>query len=65
MKLLTVYYNDLDTIDKVIQRNCPYVNLPEETAETTAEEKLKNGEWLNYAIPELRSDYLIMDNIPF
>lgn len=64
MKLLTVYYNELDTIDKVIQRNCPYVNLPAETAEQTAEEKLENGEWENYAIPELRSDYIIMDNIP-
>lgn len=65
MKLVTVYYNELDVIDKVIQRDCPYLNLPADQAEYIAEQKLNEGEWHCYAIPELSTEpYLIMDNIP-
>ena len=58
-RLVHVYYNDVfvsvseDHEPYEVNSGCPYVNLPIEEAERIAGEKLENGEWHAYLIPEL------------
>ena len=58
-RLVHVYYNDVfvsvteENEPYEVYSGCPYVNLPIEEAEKIAEEKLENGEWDAYLIPEL------------
>jgi hypothetical protein len=58
-RLVQVYYNDVfvsvteDNEPYEVYDGCPYVNLPIDEAEKFAEEKLDNGEWEAYLIPDL------------
>jgi len=58
-RLVHVYYNDVfvsvseEKEPYEIYSGCPYVNLPISEAEKIAEEKIENGEWDAYLIPEL------------
>jgi hypothetical protein len=58
MKLVTIYYNDVFVSvngygeSYEIYENCPYVNIDEAIAEDYAENKIENGEWDAYLIPE-------------
>lgn len=68
-RLVTVYYNDVfvsvmeDNETYEVYSECPYVNLPIEDAERIAEEKIDNGDWDAYLIPELIKDRKIMYHI--
>lgn len=59
MRLVTVYYNDVfvsvteDEEPFEVYKDCPYVNLPYDLAEEIANDKIDNGEWMAYLIPEL------------
>lgn len=61
-RLVHVYYNDIfisvSSHDEPyeVYFDCPYVNLPIKDAERIANEKLDNGEWDSYLIPELIKD---------
>ena len=54
-RLVHVYYNDVFVSNEPyeIYSGCPYVNLPISEAERIAEEKIENGEWDAYLIPEI------------
>lgn len=68
-RLVTVYYNDVfvsvieDNEPYEVYSECPYVNLPIEDAERIAVEKVDNGDWDAYLIPELIKDRKIMYHI--
>lgn len=68
-QLVTVYYNDVfvsvtnDNEPYEVYAECPYVNLPIEYAESIAEEKIDNGDWDAYLIPELIKDRKIIYHI--
>lgn len=59
MKLVTVYYNDVfvsvteENESFEVYKDCPYVNLPYDVAEKIASDKIDNGEWMAYLIPEI------------
>lgn len=59
MRLVTVYYNDVfisvtrEDEPYEVYKDCPYVNLPADTAEDIAHEKINNHEWESFLIPEL------------
>jgi hypothetical protein len=55
IQLATIYYNDVFVSEKPfeIYKDCPYVNVPIESAEEYAEQKIENREWDAYCIPEL------------
>ena len=61
MKLVTIYYNDVFVSETryEIYDNCPYVNIQEEKAIAYAEEKINNGDWDAYCIPELTNHEVI------
>lgn len=65
MRLVTVYYNDIfiSTMEEnepyEVYKDCPYVNLPYETAEDIANEKINSHEWESYLIPELTTRQII------
>jgi hypothetical protein len=65
MRLVTVYYNDVfvstsnDDEPFEVYKDCPYVNLPYDTAEETADQKIENHDWDAYLIPELTSREVI------
>ena len=52
---VTIYYNDVFVSEKPNQvyPNCPSVSVDVENAVEFAENKLNNGEWHSYLIPEL------------
>ena len=57
MKLVTIYYNDVFVSVNgneayEVYENCPYVNIEESIAQDYAEEKIENGEWDSFLIPE-------------
>ena len=54
-RLVTIYYNDVFVSEEPneISANCPYVNMPIAEATSYADNKLENGEWDAYCIPEL------------
>lgn len=55
MKTVTIYYNDVfvSKIPNEIYKNCPYVNVSIDNAINYADNKIDNGEWDSYCIPEL------------
>jgi hypothetical protein len=55
VKLVTIYYNDVfvSAEPNEVYANCPYVNMPIAEATSYADNKLENGEWDAYCIPEL------------
>jgi hypothetical protein len=55
IQLVTIYYNDVFVSEKPfeIYKDCPYVNVPIESAEEYAEQKIENRDWDAYCIPEL------------
>jgi hypothetical protein len=61
MKLVTIYYNDVFVSETPyeIYKDCPYVNIQEEKAIDYANEKINNGDWDAYCIPELSSNKVI------
>jgi hypothetical protein len=54
-QLVTIYYNDVfvSEVPNEIYANCPYVNVPINEAIEYADNKIENGEWDSYCIPEL------------
>lgn len=58
MKLVTIYYNDVFVSVNgygepyEVYKDCPYVNIDETIAEDYANNKIENGEWNSYLIPE-------------
>jgi hypothetical protein len=57
---VTIYYNDVN--GRTIPPNCPYVKVEVEKAKQFAEDKIKNGEWYNYLIPELEQEEVTFIN---
>jgi len=57
MSLVTIYYNDVVVTKQPyeIYKNCRYVNIPIDDAVDYAENKIQNGEWYAYCIPEILS----------
>ena len=59
MELVTIYYNDVfvsvngDGEPYEVYKDCPYVNVGKSIANDYAENKIENGEWDSYLIPEL------------
>lgn len=55
MRLVTIYYNDVFVSKEPyeIYKDCAYVNVPLSEAIEYAENKLNNGDWDAYCIPEL------------
>ena len=59
MELVTIYYNDVFvSVDGYgepyeVYKDCPYVNIDKAIANDYAEDKVENGEWDSYLIPEL------------
>ena len=55
VQLATIYYNDVfvSEVPNEIYANCPYVNVPINEAIEYADNKIENGEWDSYCIPEL------------
>ena len=62
MTLVTIYYNDVFVSDHPfeIYANCPYVNVPIEEAIEYADNKIENGEWDAYCIPELVTSHEVV-----
>jgi hypothetical protein len=54
-QLVAIYYNDVfvSEVPNEIYANCPYVNVPINEAIEYADNKIENGEWDSYCIPEL------------
>ena len=59
MELVTIYYNEVFvSVDGhgepyEVYNNCPYVNIDKAIANDYAEDKIENGEWDAYLIPDL------------
>lgn len=73
MRLVTIYYNDVFvsvTGDEAyeIYDGCPYVNIDSSIAQEYAEEKIENGEWDAFLIPEFVTNkvvyHLCTDDLP-
>lgn len=65
MKIVTIYYNDVfvSDIPNEIYKDCPYVNVPMDKAVDYAEEKIENGDWDSYCIPEIvNHEVIYLDN---
>lgn len=64
MRFVTIYYNDVFVTEQPyeIYKNCPYVNIPIDVAEDYAENKIENGEWDAYCIPEIVSHKVVYHN---
>lgn len=66
MQLVTIYYNDVFVSVNghgeayEVYKDCPYVNIDKATAEDYAENKIENGEWDAYLIPDLIQDTKII-----
>ena len=54
-KIVTIYYNDVFVSEtpNEIYENCPYVNIAANFAIEYADNKIENGEWEAYCIPEM------------
>jgi len=63
-QLVTIYYNDVFVSDvpNEIYADCPYVNVPINEAIEYADNKIENGEWDSYCIPELCNHEVIFNN---
>lgn len=55
MRTVTIYYNDVFVSEtpNEIYKDCPYVNVIAEDAIEYADNKIENGEWDSYCIPEM------------
>jgi hypothetical protein len=52
-KRVRIYYNDIDVAKRQIKKGCKFDVLQEKYAFEYAEEKIKNGSWASYSIPQL------------
>jgi hypothetical protein len=64
-KLVSVYYNDVfisvqEKEPHEIYEGCPYVNVNIDDADNFAKDKMENGEWDAFLIPELITDKKII-----
>jgi len=69
VKIVKVYYNDVfvsvsnDDEAYEVGSECPYIHTFLSDAERIADEKIENGEWYAYLIPELIRDRKIIYHI--
>ena len=59
--IVTIYYNDVFVSDtpNEIYKDCPYVNVSINNAIEYADNKIENGEWEAYCIPEMLNHNVI------
>ena len=64
MRLVTIYYNDVFVSEtpNEIYKDCPYVNMAIDEAVDYADNKIENGEWESYCIPEILNHEVIYLN---
>jgi len=49
----------VSNVPNEIYENCPYVNIPLHLALEYADDKINNGEWESYCIPQLLNHEVI------
>jgi hypothetical protein len=62
--IVTIYYNDVFVSDtpNEIYKDCPYVNVGINDAIEYADNKIENGDWDAYCIPEMLNHNVIFHN---